>query len=113
MNESTKLNIAILTARFPDRHFLHEDILYGLKDELEIGGYLGTINKPYYDYLNAFDEEIKTTQQPAHYWNNKGIVYGCLEGMEEIKYTLKKFGDESAVDCYNKAIEIYPDLAEA
>jgi tetratricopeptide (TPR) repeat protein len=112
-SESTKSSAAYLLAKYLDRHYLHSDFLYHLKNDIEADGYLDTINKPYYNYLDALEEDIKTGHLTAEYWNKKGIVYGCLENVSEAKNPSKKVRDETAIYCYNKAIEIYPDYAEA
>ena len=72
---------------------------------------LSTINKPYYNYLSALEDVIRTQSHPAEYWNKKGIVYSCLEGMKEKKNLSKKLENETATDCYDNAIKIDPSYA--
>jgi tetratricopeptide (TPR) repeat protein len=64
------------------------------------------------------EKYIEADPHPAEYWNEKGVVYGCLKNMTVDKYPSKQrpeawMEDETDIYCYDKAIEIDPNYAEA
>ena len=112
--EMMKLQVASISSRYLDSHFLHRDILDNLKDNLEKDGYLGFVNKPYLNYLSILERNIEINPEIAQYWNRKGIVCGCLESMIERKASRRiSAGYDMAISCYDKAIELEPYYVEA